>query len=617
MNRLSELILKWDELRASGKFVDAKTLCPDDKELEAQLAEEIRLITASENLFGMMPGPVAISQSTFPAMIGRYIIRKELGSGGMGVVYLGWDTDLHRLVAIKRILPQYDDARLVERFLRERRVIGHLDHPNIVPVYDSGVHLDQPYLVMKYIEGGTLAQHHTRFSNKNPNAIVELLRKISLAVAHAHANDILHRDIKPNNILLSEMNDPFIADFGLAKWATRDPLELDSATTKAQADTNPEIQALTNEGNHPGTPKYMAPEHRDSTYGIVTAASDVWSIGVVGYELLTGRNPFPNGYSTPYASAGNTSLGRVIDRCLRLQPSERFRSAKELTDALQNASKKARIGLVIASIVVIAIVTWACLNLVTYHVAVEKPPQRLVDSFPTVKTDFDPDFVSRRYCDLRDGKTVTLVEDQKLPHYRILIPNVGKALFTEGDGFRIESNRYCLVELLPGLPEGRWQIDAEIQQTDDSGVNSSGVAVAIRRECKDAIWHSQAITADYREWLLPQPSCVGTIRFVQHWESNRESWPGKENIFRDGLKPLPMGEPTRGFKTRTIRVAIDSTSCKASIDGVQMPKIDVDTIATEVPTMFGDPTTLSGGIGLYLKDGTTRVHRFLVRKAPD
>ncbi len=615
MDRLSELILKWDELRASGKIVDAKTLCPDDKELEAQLAEEIRLITACENLFGMTAGPVAVSPPTFPAMIGRYMIRKELGNGGMGVVYLGWDTDLHRLVAIKRILPQYDDARLVERFLRERRVIGHLDHPNIVPVYDSGVHLDQPYLVMKYIEGGTLAQHHTRFSNKNPKAIIELLRKISLAVAHAHANDILHRDIKPNNILLSETNEPFIADFGLAKWATRDPLELESTTTKAQADTNPEIQALTNEGNHPGTPKYMAPEHRDSTYGVVTVASDVWSIGVVGYELLTGRNPFPNGYSAPYVYAGNTPLGRVIDRCLRLQPSERFRSAKELSDALQNASKKARIGLAIASTILIAVVTRACLNLVPYNAAVEKPSQRLVDSFPVVKTDFDPDFVSRCYRDLRDGKVVTLVEDQKLPHYRIVVPNVGKALFKEGAGFRVEANRYCLVELLPGLPEGRWQIDAELQQIHDSGANSTGVAVAIRRECKETIWYSQGITADFCEQLHPRPSCVGTIRLIQHWESNRESWPGMEYIFLKGSMTIPMGEPTRGFHTRKIRVIIDSTSWTANIDGVQMPKVDADTIATEVPTMIGDPTTLSGGVGLFVKDGTTRVHRYTVRKA--
>jgi len=613
MSRLSELILKWDELRASGKIVDAKTLCPDDKELEARLAEEIRLITASENLFGMMAGPAEASQPAFPAMIGRYIIRKELGNGGMGVVYLGWDTDLHRLVAIKRILPQYDDARLVERFLRERRVIGHLDHPNIVSVYDSGVHLDQPYLVMKYIEGGTLALHNKRFSNKNPQAIVELLRKISLAVAHAHGRDILHRDIKPNNILLSETNEPFIADFGLAKWATRDPLELELANTKAQADTNPEIQALTNEGNHPGTPKYMAPEHRDSTYGVVTAASDVWSIGVVGYELMTGRNPFPNGYSAPYVSAGNNPLGKLIDRCLRLQPSERFRSAKELSDALENASKKkARIGLAISSVIAIAIVTWICVYLFPFNVVEENPSLRLVDSFPTVKTGFDPDFVSRCYRDLSDGKVVTLVEDQKLPHYRILFPNVGKGLFKEGAGFRVEANRYCLTELLPGLPEGRWQIDAELQQIGESTVNSSGVAVAIRRECKDAIWHSQAVTADFRDQLKPQPSCVGTIRLIQHWESNRESWPGKESLFLNGSKPIP----TRGFTTHTIRVWIDSTSWTANIDGVQMPQIDADAIATTVPTMIGDPTTLSGGVGLFVKDGTTRVHRFSVRKAP-
>ena len=340
MNRLSELILMWDEHRSNGTVVDLKALCGNDKALEAKLTEEIRLITASENLLGMSVGSDEFNNDSHPEQIGRYTIRKVLGHGGMGVVYLGWDTELDRLVAIKRILPQYDDTRLTERFLRERRVLGQLDHPNIVAVYDSGVFLKQPYLVMKYIEGGTLAVHHGRFSKDRPETIVELLRKISRAVAHAHGRQILHRDIKPNNILLSDDNEPFVADFGLAKFWTSDPVELQLSHSKSQADTNPELQALTHEGNHPGTPKYMAPEHRDSSYGIVSYASDVWSIGVVGYELLTGRNPYANGYATAYVSAGNTYLGTVIDRCLRLQPSERYPSAKELSEALTSKPKK-------------------------------------------------------------------------------------------------------------------------------------------------------------------------------------------------------------------------------------------------------------------------------------
>jgi class 3 adenylate cyclase/tetratricopeptide (TPR) repeat protein/predicted Ser/Thr protein kinase len=207
-----------------------------------------------------------------PERFGRYLIRGRLGRGGMGTVYLAHDTEIDRPVALK--VPHADVARdpqALERFYREARAAGRLHHPHICPVYDVGAVDGVHFLTMAYIEGETLAALAPALASQ-PRRVAELVRTIALALDEAHARGVVHRDLKPSNVMVDRRGAPVVMDFGLAR--------------RAEAD------ARTGEGVVLGTPAYMAPEQALGDNAAVGPASDVYSLGVILYELLAGRTPF-------------------------------------------------------------------------------------------------------------------------------------------------------------------------------------------------------------------------------------------------------------------------------------------------------------------------------------
>ena len=155
-----------------------------------------------------------------PEKIGRYIIEKEIGEGGMAVVYLARDPQFNRPVAVKTLLFPSDETilgkELRARFEREAKVIAALEHPHVVPVYDFGEHANQPYIVMRYMTGGSLADRliDGRLSLSDT---AEFIQKIAAALDMAHAKGIVHRDLKPGNILFDSNSEPYVSDFGIAK----------------------------------------------------------------------------------------------------------------------------------------------------------------------------------------------------------------------------------------------------------------------------------------------------------------------------------------------------------------------------------------------------------------
>jgi ABC-type phosphate/phosphonate transport system substrate-binding protein/predicted Ser/Thr protein kinase len=262
---------------------------------------------------------------------GDYELLEEIARGGMGVVYKARQVSLNRVVALKMIVAgNFAASSMVERFQTEAEAAARLEHPNIVPIYEIGRHEGQHYFSMRFVEGGTLtrAMATKKFSLRRG---AELMVKVARAMHHAHQRGILHRDVKPGNILLDENGQPHVADFGLAKL-----LEHDSTLTQTSAVM--------------GTPSYMAPEQAAGQTKQLTTAADVYSLGTVLYELLTGRAPFRG--ATPAETMRQVMevdperprlLNAAVDRdleticlkCLEKDPARRYGSAEALAEDLE------------------------------------------------------------------------------------------------------------------------------------------------------------------------------------------------------------------------------------------------------------------------------------------
>jgi hypothetical protein len=350
---VSDLLLEWEERTAAGFPARPEELCRARPELLAELRRCIDLLGFVSPLLDL--GATTSSRAAVPAVPGFEILGR-LGGGGMGVVYRARDTTLKRVVAIK--MPHLgvlrgDAAR--SRFEREARVLAQLRHPNIVPIHSAGLADGHPYFVMDYVPQGSLAAQASRITGQVA-AVTGIVEKVARAVHHAHERGVLHRDLKPSNILLDERGEPLVADFGLAKTAGADagaetmPLTGCADTPHATPpDACLTVAQLTRPGVRPGTPLYMAPEQLRDGPGQVTARADVWALGVILFELLTGRHPFGH-RSDAERSAGTCqevpprprSLCREVDpwlesvvlKCLAEDPTRRYATAAALADDL-------------------------------------------------------------------------------------------------------------------------------------------------------------------------------------------------------------------------------------------------------------------------------------------
>jgi serine/threonine-protein kinase len=349
--RLQEILVGYFQAIDGGRTVDRQELLNQHPEmasdLQAFFADQDRVDRLAKPFRREKPGDRAApgEAATLPPRetavpesgpltrvryFGDYELLEEIARGGMGVVFKARQVSLNRVVALKMILAgRLASPTDVERFHREAENAANLEHPNIVPIYEVGEQEGQHYFSMRLIAGSSLDPQVPRLIH-DPRAIARLMATVARAVHYAHQRGILHRDLKPGNILLDARDEPHVTDFGLAKRVDGD-------------------RAASHSGAVVGTASYMAPEQVAAPKGLTTAA-DVYSLGAILYELLTGQPPFrgetvfdtlrqvvegPPKLPRTTNPRVNRDLETICLKCLEKDAARRYGSAQVMSDDLE------------------------------------------------------------------------------------------------------------------------------------------------------------------------------------------------------------------------------------------------------------------------------------------
>ena len=580
----------------------------------------------NQSLSPFMDGPPTADiadSSPRPSLspVGQYFHKFELldmrGGGGMGVVFKARDTKLNRIVALKTlrntILPESDE---LERFHREAKAISQLAHPFIVPLLEYGEFRGTPYYVMQLAEGGSLSSWR-KHAPRPPAEVVAVVQKIALAVGYAHSQGIIHRDIKPGNILLTATAEPMLADFGLAR--------MDDSSRQ-----------LTPTDFLVGTPTYMSPEQLRGSQ--VDGRADIWSLGVMLFELLNGKPPFddpdraalftkitlasPPKLSTPQRPV-DRSLERIVLRCLEKLPEERYQTAEALAADLaawQRGELPSR--------------TWrdwaagfsrrARRHPVRVALSVAVPLALLFGTYWGVSYLDDQRAIRPLQQTLRRGETVTLVPLKGGPVWHRVFPE-GAAHVSGSATTRITAPSQALIELLPGPMPSHFRLEVEarpsmfLSNDVEPRFLSFGCFVGGTPLMTDA-WDQfacQAITLT-GEPLSPQAGQVGLpsqalvqAATVSVGRDGKTHW--FEFPFR-GLQQVPESQEGQlGAPWHRLEIEVAPTGISASFDGkpfapLALPEMVKTMSIRNTQVKHGEPPfpldiNLTGSTGLIVGNG--------------
>ncbi len=366
-DKIEQILIQWDQQRREGKNVDLATLCSGCGELIDEIRPQVE---ALEQMYGLLnvetdPGSETIDESPqeyWPDIPG-FEYREYLGAGGMGVVFKAFETSLSRVVALKLIRDsKYATSQQHERFRQEAETVARLKHPNIVQVHQVGRHFKQPYVSLEFVEGKNLGEK-IGGRPQDPKATARIIETVARAVHYAHQQGVVHRDLKPANILLqtdekidlpplmetdkphrTRKNIPSKTNF--SQWSGVIPKIADFGIAKRMD----EDRQFTKTGDVMGTPSYMSPEQATGQTKQIGPATDVYGLGAILYEMLTGRPPFlaPTSFETleqvrdrqpvppkQLQPSLPDDIENICLKCLEKEMPRRYATAEDLADDLQ------------------------------------------------------------------------------------------------------------------------------------------------------------------------------------------------------------------------------------------------------------------------------------------
>jgi serine/threonine-protein kinase len=423
--------------------------------------------------------------------VGPYELLEKIAQGGMGVVFKARHTTLGRIVALKTLRGEAESPAFQARFDQETRAAARLNHPHIVPIYDVGMHQGRPWYTMALLTGGNLAEHRGRYFDDS-RAVLLLMERTARAVQYAHEQGVLHRDLKPSNVLLDESGEPHVSDFGLAKLRDADV-------------------ELTQTGTVLGTPAYMAPEQADGRTRQIGPGTDVWALGVILYELLTGRRPFVGENSEevkrhireeqpPRPRKLRRSLSRDVEAvlltCLEKDPARRYASAGALADDLARCLRGEPVrptGRLVG--------VWRSMRRHPVVCALLVMTAVMAVLLPVARHLTDPD---RPWKDdqraLARGQPVTLIRDTGMPRWSRWVVGQGAFQQSSADATSyVHGVNLNLLELLPGPLPDRYTFRAEVRHLDDRG-GTVGLYFARRRHSPQEAEEDNYLTLTFSDF---------------------------------------------------------------------------------------------------------------------